>query len=481
LKLRLLFLTPVTRKPNLIVFLTDQQRADTIVGEGSRRVHAPNLRKLASESVIFERAYVTHPLCVPSRASLLTGMWPHQTGCTKNGISLDPRFRTFAELIGDDSYHPAYMGKWQLGDEAKRQHGFRNWISTEGVSDYSRFLGLRGYTPDKPDGSFSERLVSQLPLDISKPRFLEEHACEFIEKHRRDPFVLVVSFVEPHSPYNGPLNLEHALEDVELDATAVAPANDNLPLRYKLMREWQQAEALLDRKRLPNLFFFGVTPDEYRAMKQRYLGLITMFDRSIGGILSCLERAELLDKTITIHTSDHGDLLGAHHLFGKEVMFEEAVRVPYLVRLPGQGQILRIAQPVSHIDFLPTLLDLLGEPKPNQCAGHSLAPLLHGESMAPGNVFIEWSPNRFKVMKGTKLASRRKIKRAMNESTRAVISPEGWKLCLRDQDLNELYNLEADPNETHNLYYEPNYREIVERGRRDILSWQRTTGDTLKL
>jgi arylsulfatase A-like enzyme len=324
-------------------------------------------------------------------------------------------------------------------------------------------------------------VISQLPLDISKPRFLEEHACEFIEKHRLDPFVLFVSFVEPHSPYNGPLNLEHPLEDVELDATAVAPANDNLPLRYKLMREWQQAEALLDRKRLPNLFFFGVTQDEYRAMKQRYLGLITMVDRSIGGILSCLERAELLDKTIIIHTSDHGDMLGAHHLFGKEVMFEEAVRVPYLVRLPGQRQSLKVVQPVSHIDFLPTLLDLLGEPKPNQCAGHSLAPLLQGESMAPGNVFIEWSPNRFKVMKGTKLASRRKIKRAMNESTRAVISPEGWKLCLRDQDLNELYNLEADPNEAHNLYYQHDYRAIIEQGRRDILSWQRTTGDTLKL
>ena len=474
-------LTPVMRKPNLIVFLTDQQRADTIVGAASRTVHAPNLRKLAAESVIFERAYVTHPLCVPSRASLLTGMWPHQTGCTKNGVSLDPRFRTFAELIGDDSYHPAYMGKWQLGDEATQQRGFRDWISTEGVSDYSRFLGSNGYTPDKPNGSFSERLISQLPLDISKPRFLEGHACEFIEKHRFDPFVLFVSFVEPHSPYNGPLNLEHALEDVELDATAVAPANDNLPLRYKLMREWQQAEALLDRNRLPNLFFFGVTQDEYRAMKQRYLGLITMVDRSIGRILSCLERAELLDKTTIIHTSDHGDMLGAHHLFGKEVMFSEAVRVPYLVRLPGQRQNLRVVQPVSHIDFLPTLLDLLGEPKPNQCAGHSLAPLLHGESMAPGNVFIEWSPNRFKVMKGTKLASRRKIKRAMNESTRAVISPEGWKLCLRDQDLNELYNLEADPNETHNLYYQPDYRAIIEQGRRDILSWQRTTGDTLKL
>ena len=468
-------------KPNLIVFLTDQQRADTIIGEESRRVHAPNLRKLASESAVFERAYVTHPLCVPSRASLLTGMWPHQTGCTKNGISLDPRFRTFAELIVDDDYHPAYMGKWQLGDEAMRQRGFRDWISTEGVSDYSRFLSSKGYTPDSPNGSFSERLVSQLPLDISKPRFLEEHACEFIERHRLDPFVLFVSFVEPHSPYNGPLNLEHALEDVELDATAVAPANDNVPLRYKLMREWQQAEAVLDRKRLPNLFFFGVTLDEYRAMKQRYLGLVTMVDRSIGGILSCLERAKLLDETIIIHTSDHGDMLGAHHLFGKEVMFEEAVRVPYLIRLPSRCQNLRIVQPVSHIDFLPTLLDLLGRPKPDQCAGKSLSPLLHRETMQPENIFMEWSPNRFKMIKGTKLAPRRAIKRAMNESTRAVISPEGWKLCLRDRDLNELYNLQADPIEAHNLYYRPDYRAIIEQATRDILSWQQIAGDPLKL
>jgi arylsulfatase A-like enzyme len=469
------------RKPNLIVFLTDQQRADTIVCDRSRRAHAPNLCKLASESVIFERAYVTQPLCVPSRVSLLTGMWPHQTGCTKNGVSLDPRFRTFAELIGDDSYHPAYMGKWQLGGEAKQQRGFRDWISTEGVSDYSRFLESRGYTPDKPDGSFSERQVSQLPLDISKPRFLEEHACEFIEKHRRDPFVLFVSFVEPHSPYNGPLNLEHALEEVELDATAVAPANVNIPLRYKLMREWQQAEAILDRKRLPNLYFFGVTPNEYRAMKQRYLGLVTMVDQSIGGILSCLEQAQLLNETIVVHTSDHGDMLGAHRLFGKEVMFEEAVRVPYLVRLPSQRQGLRVVQSVSHIDFLPTLLDLLGQPKADQCAGKSLAPLLHGETMPPETIFMEWSPNRFKVIKGTKLAPRRAIKRAMNESTRAVISPEGWKLCLRDQDLNELYNLQADPIEAHNLYYRSDYRAIIEQATRDILSWQQTTGDTLEL
>src|SRR5213078_2297431 len=128
------------RKPNLIFFLTDQQRADTMACYGNHRVHAPNLNKLAAESAVFERTYVTQPLCTPSRASLFTGLWPHATNCTRNGVSLDRRYLTFAELLGDQDYHPGYMGKWQLGDELLQQRGFREWISTEGVSDYSRFL-----------------------------------------------------------------------------------------------------------------------------------------------------------------------------------------------------------------------------------------------------------------------------------------------------------------------------------------------------
>jgi len=123
----------------------------------------------------------------------------------------------------------------------------------------------------------------------------------------------------------------------------------------------------------------------------------------------------------------------------------------------------------------------MGEPKPNQCAGKSLSPLLRGDTMPPENIFMEWSPNRVKLMKGTRLAPRRTIKRAMNESTRAVISPEGWKLCLRDQDLNEFYNLQADPIEARNLYYQADYRLVIEQATSDILSWQQTTGDTLKL
>src|SRR5205814_5433667 len=97
--------------------------------------------------------------------------------------------------------------------------------------------------------------------------------------------------------------------------------------------------------------------------------------------------------------SDHGDCLGAHQLFGKEVMLEEAARVPYLIRMPGQRRSMRINQSISHIDFLPTLLELLGQTKPPHCPGQSRAPLLKGEIMPPESVFIEWSPNRAKTVK----------------------------------------------------------------------------------
>jgi arylsulfatase A-like enzyme len=467
----------MTRKPNLILFLPDQQRADTI---GNPKIHAPNLAKLASESVVFERAYVTHPVCTPSRSSLMTGLWPHTTGCTKNSVPLGEQFRVLPELVGDDDYRTGYMGKWHLGPEGFPQRGFQEWISTEKAGPYTEFLISNGQTPDKKDGAFSELAASRLPLELSKPRFLETQACDFIRKHRESPFLLVVAFVEPHSPYNGPLNDEHPLNEIELDLTATEPADENVPLRYRLMREWQQTEAALDRERHPMQYFFGITPEEYKSIKQRYLGLITMVDLSIGEILTCLENEGLAEHTIVVHTSDHGDMLGSHHLFGKEVMFEEAVRVPWFVRMPLRTS-RRIEQPVSHIDFVPTVLDLLGKPKPGDLPGKSQLPLMRGETAAPENVFIEWAPNRIKIKKRSPVAWRWRAKRAMDEASRAVVSPDGWKLSLRDKDLNELYNLNDDPWERRNLYPERQHRSVISRLTDEIHRWQESVNDSLKI
>lgn len=473
--------TKAEKKPNLIVFLPDQQRADTIVPYGSGRCHAPNLNKLASQSTVFDRCYVTQPVCTPSRASLLTGTWPHTNGCTHNDMALAPQWKTLPEMLGDADYRTAYLGKWHLGDEVFAQRGFQEWVSIEdmyqdafspgrdrtAVSDYARFLTSRGHQPDGDGGAFSRQYASTLPIELSKTVFLEHHACDYLTRHRHEPFVLFISFLEPHSPYNGPLNAEHTPEEVELEPTANSTFGANIPLRYRLRQEGGSRSA-------------GLPYEEIRAAKQRYLGLVTQIDRSIGAILRKLEELALADNTIVVHTSDHGDMMGAHRLFGKEVMFEPAARVPYLVRLPSQTRQQRIAQPVSHIDFAPTMLDLLGGAPHGQCAGRSRVPLLRGEQMAAESVFLQWAPNgqaREKFKPDTSLGTRSQIDRAINESTRAVVTPEGWKLCLRDSDKNELYNLRDDPFESENLFGHSAHGGTQKALATQIRRWQQRFSD----
>jgi arylsulfatase A-like enzyme len=136
---------------------------------------------------------------------------------------------------------------------------------------------------------------------------------------------------------------------------------------------------------------------------------------------------------------------------------------------------------VSHIDFVPTLLDLLGQPNHPQCAGKSLLPLINDEATSPDNVFLEWAPNRTKVKKGTKLARRRLVKRAVEESTRTIVTPDGWKLCLRDKDLNELYKQKDDPLEMRNLYANRQYASVISRLAGEIHRWQDVNHDKLKV
>lgn len=467
-------------KPNLLVFLPDQLRADMVIGESARNVHAPNVRKLATESIVFERTYATQPICAPSRSSLLSGTWPHQNGCVNNQSALSPRFRCFPEMLGDGDYATGYLGKWHLGDEFSAQHGFNEWISVEeyfksansdrpvaGVSDYTKFLLSKGYKPDLGDGKyFGRRFVHALPFEESSTKFLERKACDFLERRRDRPFVLFVSFVEPHAPYEGPFNNEHSIDAVPLDDSATDIFGDEMPLRYRLRQEFF-------RMRIGSI-------TEYKEIKKKYLGLITQVDICIGAILTRLEELGLAERTITVLTSDHGDLVGAHGLVGKRLMFDPSARVPYLIRMPGRRPI-RYSSPISHIDFVPTLLELLGKPADPQCAGESRASILRDETVAVGPVFLEWSPGREKINKHTKLASKRAIERCLGESTRAAVSPDGWKLCLRDKDKNELYNLREDPDERHNLYYQRAHREVVDRLTSEIRRWQEKTGDSVKL
>jgi arylsulfatase len=275
----------VSGKQNLLVFLPDQLRADTITGGLAPSVHAPNLHKFASQSVTFERAYVTQPICAPSRSSLLSGTWPHTNGCIDNKSALSLKFRCLPEILGDPDYRTGYFGKWHLGDEYTAQRGFQEWTSTEeyqksakgdqkvkGQSDYAKFLMSKGYKaqPDKTQ-TFGRNFVSSLPFELSKPKFLESKACDFLQRHRGEPFVLFVAFYEPHPPYNGPFNNEHPLDGISLDPSVGDTFGDDMPLRYRL-------EQQRFKKRIPTI-------DKYRQIRQKYFGLVNEIDRCIGTIL----------------------------------------------------------------------------------------------------------------------------------------------------------------------------------------------------
>lgn len=470
----------ISKRPsNLVIFLPDQQRVDTLACYGNEKVHAPNLNKLAADSVVFQRPYVTQPVCSPSRASLMTGLWPHTSGCTNNGFPVDPKVATLPQLLGGER-RAGYIGKWHLRDETPIQRGFHEWVSVEGASDYSQFLIKNGIKPDK-NRSFSALTVSNLPLEFSQADFLQRQACDFIKRNQSEPFILVVSFVEPHSPYNGPFNDEHHLTEKDIDGSGLRPEQNDIPLRYRLLHEWQNDKASKDKT--VRQFRFGITPAECLTLRQKYFGLITLIDRSIGQILACLENAGLMDHTVIAHTSDHGDLLGDHGLFGKGVMYEQAVCVPLLLRLPG-GPPKMINRRISHIDFVPTLIDVLERRPPVPLAGISLKPLIFGDDGRPRNIFIEWNPYKKtekRLKPETALAPMRSVNRAIRESTRTVIMPDGWKLSLRDNDLCELYNLSKDPSEQRNLYYTGQFKEVIDHGTEEIHRWQKETSDTVQL
>ena len=153
------------RRPNLLFLFTDEQRADTMAAYGNAKVETPNLDRLARESVVFEKCYVTQPVCTPSRSSILTGLWPHTNGCTRNNVPLPEETPCLPEMTS--GYRTAYFGKWHLGDEIFAQHGFEHWVSIEDMyaryyrekrdrnarSSYHHWLVAKGYGPQGAEGA----------------------------------------------------------------------------------------------------------------------------------------------------------------------------------------------------------------------------------------------------------------------------------------------------------------------------------------
>jgi arylsulfatase A-like enzyme len=488
----------MTRPTNLLFLFTDEQRADTMAAYGNRRIQTPNLNGLARQSLVFERAYATQPLCTPARSSILTGLWPHANGCTENNVPLRPATRCLPEMLPPGRYATGYYGKWHLGDEVFAQHGFDGWRSTEdgyrkyyspdrdraARSTYHQFLLDSGFRPDG-DQAFTRSQAARLPEEFSKPAYLAWEASRFLREHRREPFVLFVSFLEPHMPFYGPRDDQHDPAGVALPANFANPPTADQHPKLRLFHQHYRQKGCGGSDPLSD-------EAAWRRLIARYWGLCSQVDTHLGLILATLEDCGLADHTVVVYSSDHGDMMGSHQLVAKCVMFEEAVRVPLLIRLPGQTDGRRIAAPVSQVDLPATLLDLLGCEVPDGQQGRSLRRLLEDPQAEGDDVFIEWNgPNcglAADVVGNVELpehlaryCTAEEAAAAIRDPIRTIVTPGGWKFSCSPLGCHELYNLGDDPLETTNLAPRTEHKRRMAELAARLRAWQERTGDAVKL
>ena len=476
-------------KPNLLFIFSDQQRYDSLSCYGADWVQAPNLDSLAAESSVFENTYVSQPVCTPARSTIMTGLYPHTTGQTINPVPPPPDAQMIAQMV-DDDYVCGNYGRWGLGNDTVPQYGFEEWLSTSrqqylGVdSDFHRYLTGLGYEPDlETDGGriFSAEFHAKLPAEHSMATFVADAVVRFLETHRA-PFLLFASLYEPHGPYAGPLDGLYNPEEIPVSPAFLREPKD-APLIVRLRAE-------RDMKRTVDGYDLS-TEAGWRGLRTGYFGNVTFLDRAVGRMLDALEETGLAENTIVVFTSDHGDMLGDHCVLAKRFMYEPSVRVPLMVRIPWLGREgRRILGNISHIDLVPTLLDLMGQEVPEHLQGRSRAAVLRGEETLDGNdVFVQHNGTTVEaswVPSGSPLTDEGvmgddEINLMNAVPWRSVVTADRWKLNLAVGDQSQLFDLNNDPHELNNLLDRPEHRDRVRIMAAKIRRWQQETGDRAPL
>ncbi len=476
------------KKPNLLFIFTDQQRADTLKAYGNTEIYTPNLNTLAEASAVFKNAYVTQPVCTPSRSSIMSGLYPHANGCDDNNKHLDEKlYPSLPKLADFSEYSTAYMGKWHLGDEVFAQHGFKQWVSIEDAyrkhysptrdkatnSSYHDFLITLGYKPDTEKRgvpTFSRDFSARLPEEHSKPTFLSDQACRFLENNEANPFLLYVNFLEPHTPYFSCRDNQYQPSEITLPANAMTGLEDTAHSRARFQR-------MTYAKKYS-------TKESWQQLIARYYGLISLVDTGVGKIIETLKKLNLYDDTIIVFTSDHGDMMSSHGLLGKCFTYDECCKVPLMIKNKSQHNQIAINNPVCQIDLVPTLLEMLNQPIPSHLHGKSLCPVWQGATPTE-DVFYEWNmAKKRKTPEQSKFAEeypdflgREEIEDAYDDNIRVIVTQDGWKYAHSAIGQHQLYCLRRDPEERTNLAFEDEYQPLIKDLKQRISEWQKKTGD----
>ncbi|MEE2658904.1 MAG: sulfatase-like hydrolase/transferase [Candidatus Latescibacterota bacterium] len=439
-------------RPNILWICTDEQRWDTIAALGNPHIHTPHVDKLVAQGVAFTHAFCQSPICTPSRASFLTGMYPSSVhGCCNGNERWADGAPLLTRLLADAGYDCGLAGKLHLAGahgriEPRGDDGYRVFHWSHDPRDqwpeghaYADWLAERGYNLKE----FNEKPLD-VPPELHQTSWCADMAIAFFEDPDRDPaqpWLMSVNPFDPHPPLDPPHSYLKRYDPARLPGAAFRDSD------------------LETHRRLGDIDFgFSDPPpsrEKTRKMQAAYYAMITLIDDHVGRMLKSLEHNGQLDNTIVIFMSDHGDMVGEHGLMHKGCRFyDPLVRVPLVLSWPGRfSQGLVADGLVELIDLAPTLLDLAGVEVPSRVQGRSLLSLLGGES-DPGE-HREFVRSEF-------YHALSPVNRDHIHGTYAtMIRTRDHKLCsYHGHDFGELYDLTKDPGEFENLWDVPNCADI---------------------
>ncbi|MFB0545507.1 MAG: sulfatase-like hydrolase/transferase, partial [Anaerolineae bacterium] len=464
-------------RPNILWIGVDQMRYDTPGCYGNPICTTPHIDRLASEGVVFTNAYTPCSLCTPARASMFTGFYAFKHGM---GTNCDMYHALASELPNPESllhhrlkalgYRCGYAGKWHAGTRlGPVDHGFEG-MNLPGYGDLKQEPGFQRYLQenDLTYGPVQDPIYGNPgqktllagrwngPVESTPTYYLTDYTVRLLDRFAAEgqPFFLTCQFWGPHPPY---------LPSPELagwhDRRAIPP--------WINFDDDHQGKPESVRRCRAN--FYRLLPDEWSDWQEivgLYYDFTVLVDAQIGRILARLDQLGLAEDTLVIFVSDHGDMIGSHGgLFDKGFMYEEAHRVPLIVRWPARFRSsTKRSELVYNMDLMPTILDILGQPD-ESLDGQSLLPYLEG-TPAPGGdrqaIYLEFHGLRYLY------------------SQRALVTRDGYKYIFTPGDQDEVYDLNQDPGELRNLVEVEAYQEKVESLRWQLMQTAAQVGDPIR-
>jgi arylsulfatase len=449
------------RGVNILLILCDEMRWDCLGVAGNEVIQTPNLDRLAGRGVLFENAYSTSPLCIPARAQLLTGRPCWETGVWGLGDELSPSTRTFAHALSEHGHFTGAVGKMHfrgIGGDAdiRGPHGFQELVLSEEVlpddlleqDDYWRYLDRHGYghlgkyahgirSPDHFEMGYRAQ-TSALPNEHFDTTWTGDEAVAMIERNAGRPFCICCSFVKPHFPCELPNDYPCPYEADDI------PFRDSFDSDPDYSQEPFAVLADIQRSTRESGWLEEGSMRQFAAC---YYANVTLIDVQVGRLVGALERLGILDDTLIVFTSDHGEALGERGMVGKMSYYDESTRVPMVVAgpqvsSPGTND----HRPVILEDICPTIVEAAGARCDESMVGESILPLL-GDRNQPGRDAV------YGIMGGSLHLD--------HSAAHSFVRVGDWKYMYQfDGGREKLYNLGDDPVELHDLA--PDHRTMCD-------------------